>query len=336
MDIFTTSRKVVSALQNKDCAEALRWCVDNRKRLAKINSSLEFKLRVQQFVELKRAQRVSDAIAHMRKYVAPLASVSNSNAPSAPDCSPAGATARAGGGGGADHESGSLSKFEDLQRVIALLAFPVDTQCEPYAQMYHEERWTALIEHFKRDNYALHGLTSEAQLCILIKAGLSALKTQFCATPNNASNNSSNSSAAAAEQPMDMDHGRPATPHHQERQHQDEREKKEQEQKRRKRKSSQHYNVNCPTCNAPFNALSARLPFTNHAHSTLVCSVTNAVMDEHNLPMALPNGNVYSERALELLAAAAADNNNSNGFVTDPRTGEQFAFPEAVKKVFIM
>jgi len=171
--------------------------------------------------------------------------------------------------------------------------------------MYLEERWSALIEQFKAENYALHGLTSEALLCILVKAGLSALKTQFC--------------SIGPRDTVDLDKVTPAT------------DAVSAPADGRKRKSQQR-NVNCPTCNAPFNALAARLPFTNHAHSTLVCSVSDAIMDEHNLPMALPNGNVYSESALEQLATASAN----GATIVDPRTGETFAFPEDVKKVFIM
>jgi len=102
IDIFMTSRKVVEALQKKDCSEALKWCAENRKRLLKIDSSLEFKLRVQQYVELKRAGRVTDAIAHMRKFVAPLADMSAH--------------------GSSASEIAGCSKFEELSRAVTYVA----------------------------------------------------------------------------------------------------------------------------------------------------------------------------------------------------------------------
>lgn len=51
-------------------------------------------------------------------------------------------------------------------------------------------------------------------------------------------------------------------------------------------------------------------------------------MNENNPPMLLPNGYVYSLKALEEIAVM------SNGYVTCPRSGERFRFAEA-KKVFI-
>ena len=59
----------------------------------------------------------------------------------------------------------------------------------------------------------------------------------------------------------------------------------------------------------------AGLPCSKHVHSKLVCAITRQPMNEHNPPMALPNGLVYSRRALLDMAAAAG------GRVTCPRTG---------------
>jgi macrophage erythroblast attacher len=54
MHIFKDARRVVEALQQHDCSVALAWCDENRGRLRKIKSSLEFKLRLQEFLELVR------------------------------------------------------------------------------------------------------------------------------------------------------------------------------------------------------------------------------------------------------------------------------------------
>ena len=50
-----------------------------------------------------------------------------------------------------------------------------------------------------------------------------------------------------------------------------------------------------------FQALAEGLPRAKHVHSKLVCYVTGQIMDEHNLPMVMPNGTVYSEAAVRLL-----------------------------------
>lgn len=54
LHIFADARKVVESLKQHDCGAALAWCADNRARLKKIKSSLEFKLRLQEFLELVR------------------------------------------------------------------------------------------------------------------------------------------------------------------------------------------------------------------------------------------------------------------------------------------
>jgi macrophage erythroblast attacher len=52
-------------------------------------------------------------------------------------------------------------------------------------------------------------------------------------------------------------------------------------------------------------------------------------MNEHNPPMALPNGYVYGEKALLKMSQA------NKGLVTCSRSGDTFDFSE-VKKVFVM
>jgi hypothetical protein len=47
LHIFGGAQRVVEALRGHDCSEALAWCEDNRARLRKAKSKLEFKLRVQ-------------------------------------------------------------------------------------------------------------------------------------------------------------------------------------------------------------------------------------------------------------------------------------------------
>lgn len=64
-----------------------------------------------------------------------------------------------------------------------------------------------------------------------------------------------------------------------------------------------------------FRALAEGLPYAKHVHSKLICAITHELMDEHNPPAALPNGHVYSQRALQEMAAA------QGGRVTCPRTG---------------
>ena len=63
-----------------------------------------------------------------------------------------------------------------------------------------------------------------------------------------------------------------------------------------------------------FQDLAEELPWSKHVHSKLVCALTREVMNEHNPPMVLPNGAVYSQKAIQQLASA-------KGVFTCPHTG---------------
>ncbi|GJD10379.1 Macrophage erythroblast attacher [Galdieria sulphuraria] len=242
LEVFKTTKSVVDALSRGDCSEALKWCAENRKKLQKMKSSLEFDLHVQVFVELRRQGKVFEAISYARK-----------NLSTCP-----------------------REQLKQVQRVLTLLAFPESTSCEPYRQLYSRDRWKELIQAFRTEYYILNGLTKDSLLEIVMKAGLSALKTSCC---------------------FDED----------------------------------QRNVNCPVCHEPYRSLSTELPFSHHVHSVLVCRMSGEIMDEHNPPMILPNGNAYSEKALKEMAE------RNGGKIYDPQSGEVFDFPsDDIRKAFIM
>lgn len=70
-DIFQVSRDVEEDLRKQQTAKCSAWCVDNKSKLRKISSTIEFQLRVQEFVELIRANRRFDAVIHARKTFGP-------------------------------------------------------------------------------------------------------------------------------------------------------------------------------------------------------------------------------------------------------------------------
>ncbi len=67
------AEQIRSALRQHDCGPALIWCTENRSRLKKMKSKLEFKLRVQEFVERVRCKNKMDAILYAREHLAPWA-----------------------------------------------------------------------------------------------------------------------------------------------------------------------------------------------------------------------------------------------------------------------
>lgn len=61
-DIFMVSREVENSLTKRETSKCLAWCHDNRSKLRKLKSTLEFNIRVQEFVELVRSDRRMDAV----------------------------------------------------------------------------------------------------------------------------------------------------------------------------------------------------------------------------------------------------------------------------------
>jgi len=55
-------------LSNQSCTEALAWCSENKSKLKKLESTLEFNLRLQEYIELIKQHRLHDAINYARKH----------------------------------------------------------------------------------------------------------------------------------------------------------------------------------------------------------------------------------------------------------------------------
>mmetsp|Transcript_5102 Transcript_5102/g.10456 ORF Transcript_5102/g.10456 Transcript_5102/m.10456 type:complete len:393 (-) Transcript_5102:261-1439(-) len=87
-------------------------------------------------------------------------------------------------------------------------------------------------------------------------------------------------------------------------------------------------NVEDPLHWPKFQTLAAGLPYAKHLHSKLVCFVTKELMNEDNPPMVLPNGYVYSYKALQEMAQ------KNSGTITCPRTGFRCEFHE-LSKAFV-
>ncbi|CAL9037673.1 unnamed protein product [Musa banksii] len=235
IDVFLEAKRVIDSLQNKEVAPALVWCVENKSRLKRSKSKLEFQLRLQEFIELVRADENLRAISYARKYLAPW-----------------GAT-----------------YMKELQRVVATLAFRHDTECTTYKVLFEPTQWDYLVEQFKQEFCRLFGMTNEPLLNVYLQAGLTALKTPLCYKES-----------CSKEDPLSQE---------------------------------------------GFRKLAEPLPFSKLHHSKLVCYITKELMDHENPPLVLPNGYVYSTKALEEMA------NKNDGKITCPRTGEVCNFTELVK-----
>lgn len=158
MELFLISQKVEFSLAKRDTSKCLAWCHDNKSKLRKLKSSLEFQLRQQEFIELVKQNKKFEAIQHARKHLT--LNVSDDNHE--------------------DHQTFNSYERKELEHIMGLLAYPIDTKVEPYRTLFDNSRWQSLIEHFKQDNYNLFQLNSVSVFSVVLQAGLSALKTPHC------------------------------------------------------------------------------------------------------------------------------------------------------------
>ncbi|EFJ27493.1 hypothetical protein SELMODRAFT_147945 [Selaginella moellendorffii] len=235
LGLFAEAQQIIEGLKSKSCTYALNWCSENKGKLKKTLSVFEFKLRIQEFIELVRAEKAFDAVLYARKFLSQLAAVD----------------------------------MQHLQEAMTTLVLKQTTECVFYKTLFDDNQWEKLIQLFKDEFCKMHGMTSPSLLHIYIQAGLSALKTPLC------------------------------------------------------------YEETClkddPFSHEAIRKLAEPLPFMKHVRSRLICYITKELMDEDNPPMVLPNGYVYSTKALQTMS------DQNNGLVTCPRTNEVFALATATR-----
>lgn len=94
----------------------------------------------------------------------------------------------------------------------------------------------------------------------------------------------------------------------------------------------QNWNPNCVRCflrrTYPDMQDISCIPMRS-SRSWLICRISKEVMDQDNLPLALPNGQVYSTKALTKMALM------NNGTVTCLQTGRKYHLQEC-RKVFVL
>ena len=146
IDLFSETQEIERELRNHNTEPCLAWCQSNKSKLRKLNSNLEYNLRLQQFVEFVRIGQHCEAIQHARKYFTQV----------------------------------EESFLTEVQRAMGLLAFPTDSSYPRYQDLLSEIRWEELITKFRLDNYSLLHMSSQSLLITTLQAGLSSLKTHQC------------------------------------------------------------------------------------------------------------------------------------------------------------
>ncbi|KAG9128542.1 GID complex subunit containing RING finger motif [Ceratobasidium sp. 392] len=239
-DLFAEIRKVEDALNDHKCAVALAWCSENKAALKKTKNSLEFELRLQEYIEMIEQGKEVEAMVYLKKYL--------------------------------------LAWYDthpkQIQQASTLPAFPPWMRKMIYKEWYDPHRWGFLIYTFRNAVYALYNLPTTSLLALGLSAGLASLKLPACYDPA-------------------------------------------------------QRNVDCPVCDTDgLGILAKEVPRSHHVNSVIVCRITGKIMDGDNPPLCLPNGQVYSQKALKDQAS------RNNGQVTCPKTGDVFEFGQA-RKMFI-
>ncbi len=91
--------------------------------------------------------------------------------------------------------------------------------------------------------------------------------------------------------------------------------------------TSQIKNKTCPICSDEIGQFAKILPSSHHPVSALICRITGEIMDHLNPPMALPNGQVYSEKCVN-------EQIQLTGKFVDPVTKAEYKL-EQLRKVYI-
>lgn len=155
IDELAEMRAAAVSLRSGSLGPAMEWVQRHASRLRRVGSTLEFDLRVQEFVELLRAGDRHGAIAHATTYLAPAASTSSS----------------------------SMTR---LQELMGALAFPSPASCgiSQVEALFATEAWVTLETRFLRDATLAAGLLRASPLRIALHAGIAALKSPWDAPPS--------------------------------------------------------------------------------------------------------------------------------------------------------
>jgi len=146
-EVFLTAREVEESLAREELEKVLAWCHDNKSRLRKLKSSLEFQVRLQEYLELVKKGHKLEAVRHAKKFL----------------CTET-----------------ELEHLAVVQQAMGLLAFSSATQIQPYKDLLDRARWQTLIEQFRLENFRLHQLSAQCTFTVALQSGLAALKTPQC------------------------------------------------------------------------------------------------------------------------------------------------------------
>lgn len=303
-------------LKAHDTATAVNWCAQNGSRLRRLQSPLEFRLRLQEVIELVRASKRLDAIDYARSFLTPLVMQQENE----------------------DLKEAALRNVE-----IAMMTLTVESPetcgVKAYEDLFAVERWQELVELFRKTFFEVYGMNAPPSLAIALHAGLATLNTRACHRVRDAHLKKKLVRRRSERDAVsdDCDHS-----------NEDE---KGESTKKAKLSGTEGGSASaevrlfdhpstevrvsspvpvCPACSEVGSQLCRDMPFAHHPHSRLVCRMTHSVIDENNPAVVLPNGRVYSQQGISAMAQRSQD-----GMIQCVETLEMFAATD-VQPVYIL
>lgn len=151
IDIFLVFRDIEESLKRHETAPCLAWCHENKSKLRKLNSKLEYNIRKQEFIELIRTDQRMEAVKYAQKYFPTF-----------------------------EEYPGSDAILIEIPHLMGLLGTEVDTNIAEYKELFDPKRWDNLIQELKNDYNKLYQLSEQSIFSLTFRAGLSSLKTRQC------------------------------------------------------------------------------------------------------------------------------------------------------------
>lgn len=150
LGVFAAAKEVVETLKNHELVKCLEWCYENRSKLRRMKSTLELRVREQEFIELIRRGQFADAVRYSRKHFS-----------------------------GADVEQWRAEN-DGITQAMGLLAFGAVTNLDRYQDLLSPSRWETLIDEFREENFRLYQLNTQSVFSACLQCGLSSMKTPKC------------------------------------------------------------------------------------------------------------------------------------------------------------
>lgn len=330
-----------AAIRQRDVTHALQWAHTNSSRLRRLSSTLEFSLRLHEFLELVRLGQRGEAMALAAEHLAPAAQA----AAAAPEAS---------GGEGGTSASGNSGVMAQLQAAMGVLAWPHPASCgvAEIEALFHIDAWRELEVQFRAQAAAVLGLPPRTVLVQAVAAGVTALHSYGCKLQHLREPAPATATAAAAAAQWGGPQGGAAlrivcVPSGTE---------------AAAMAAAAAWDdsggddgitaggggaCGCPVCVPHYFAAAAeRLPRVARTVTQLVCPITREPLNERNPATVLPNGRVYGSATVSLLTGSAAGVGAGVGVgaaqaegdgprVLDPATGQTFA-AAATRRAYFM